>query len=309
MNRRPEPGNAIAAVRAMIGIARAPFLALPVALVAVGAAAAAWDGAFSAGRAGLALLGLIATHVAVNVLNEISDLRTGIDLRTQRTPFSGGSGMLPAGMLGVRAAGWLAWTSLALAAVIACWFLAAVGPALLPILLAGAACILLYTDVLTRLGIGEVAAGLGLGGLPVLGTALVQGRGLGPAALAVAVPATLMTFNLLLLNEFPDEAADRYGGRRHLVIRFGRRGAATAYAAAGLAVPAWLVAAVLAGALPWPALVGLAGSLRLREPLRWALGTPGEPVPTPALAGNVVWNLGTNLLTAAGLTAAIVLGL
>ena len=32
-------------------------------------------------------------------------------------------------------------------------------------------------------------------------------------ALAAGVPAFLMTFNLLFLNEFPDEEADRAGGR------------------------------------------------------------------------------------------------
>ena len=46
-----------------------------------------------------------------------------------------------------------------------------------------------------------------------------------------------MTFNLLLLNEFPDEKADRKGGRRHLVILLGRKGAAVVYAAAALATP------------------------------------------------------------------------
>lgn len=308
MQDRNESGGAWARLGPLIAVARAPFLALPVALVAVGGAAAAYDGAFSVGRTGLALLGLVAAHVAVNVLNEISDLRTGIDLRTQRTPFSGGSGTLPEGRMDVRSARWLAWLSLLVSLGVGLWFLQAVGLVLLPVLLLGAACVLLYTNVLTRLGIGEIAAGLGLGGLPVLGTALVQAGGLGPAAVAASVPATLMTFNLLLLNEFPDADADRHGGRRHLVIRWGRRGAATVYAIAALAVPAWLVAAASAAALPWAALAGLFGCLALRAPLRWALERPEGPVPTGALAANVTWNLATNLLTAVGLVVSVGLG-
>ena len=88
---------------AYLGVARAPFLALPVALVACGAAVAAWEGGLSWPRTLLALLGLVALHVAVNVFNEVSDLRTGIDLRTTPTPFSGGSGTLPAAALSPRA--------------------------------------------------------------------------------------------------------------------------------------------------------------------------------------------------------------
>ena len=64
---------------------------------------------------------------------------------------------------------------------------------------------------------------------------MVQGTVPGPAALAASLPAFFMTFNFLLLNEFPDEAADREGGRRHLIILFGRTAAARTYAAAALA--------------------------------------------------------------------------
>ena len=78
-----------------LGVARAPFLLLPVPLVASGAAAAAYEGSFGWTPTLLALVGLVLLHVAVNALNEASDMTTGIDLRTTRTPFSGGSGTLP----------------------------------------------------------------------------------------------------------------------------------------------------------------------------------------------------------------------
>lgn len=45
-----------------------------------------------------------------------------------------------------------------------------------------------YTDLLARLGLGEVAAGLGLAALAVAGTALVQGGSAGPTVWAAAVP-------------------------------------------------------------------------------------------------------------------------
>ena len=70
----------MAGIKEYASVARAPFLLLPPTLVAAGAAAAAWDGAFSWARTLLALIGLVSLHMAVNILNEWSDMRTGIDL-------------------------------------------------------------------------------------------------------------------------------------------------------------------------------------------------------------------------------------
>ena len=69
--------------KAFLGVIRAPFLLLPVTLVASGAAAAAYDGAFRWSRTLVALLGLVALHAAVDALNEASDMQSGIDLRTR----------------------------------------------------------------------------------------------------------------------------------------------------------------------------------------------------------------------------------
>jgi 1,4-dihydroxy-2-naphthoate octaprenyltransferase len=294
-------------LKAFAGVARAPFLLLPVTLIASGAAAAFFDGAFSWSRTLLALVGLVSLHMAVNIFNEWSDLRTGIDLATERTPFSGGSGTLPAGGMSPRAALHYGIACSAVGLAIGLFFLDRVGLVLLPIMVAGALCVLIYTDVLARLGIGEVAAGLGLGGLPVVGTALVNSGEIGAAAVAAGVPASFMTFNLLLLNEFPDEAADRAGGRRNLILLFGRRPAAWMWAAAAAATPLSIVAAVVWSALPPLALAACLPSLLLAAPMRWALSDPAQPVPVPAMAVNVTWNLATNTVLAIALVVATLL--
>jgi 1,4-dihydroxy-2-naphthoate octaprenyltransferase len=115
-----------------------------------------------------------------------------------------------------------------------------------------------------------------------------------------------MTFNLLLLNEFPDVDADRAGGRRNIVLLLGRRGAGFVYATAGVLTPAAIVAGVALEALPAQALFAALPSLLLVKPIAWALGDPREPVPVPALGTNVVWNLATNAALAAALATAIV---
>lgn len=294
-------------LQAFAGVARAPFLLLPVTLIASGAAAAFFEGAFSWPRTLLALVGLVSLHMAVNIFNEWSDLRTGIDLATERTPFSGGSGTLPAGGMSPRAALHYGIACSAVGLLIGLFFLDRVGLVLLPIIVAGALCVLIYTDVLARLGIGEVAAGLGLGGLPVVGAAMVNSGEIGAAAVAAGVPASFMTFNLLLLNEFPDEAADRAGGRRNLILVFGRRPAAWMWAAAAAATPLSIVAAVIWSALPPLALAACLPSLLLAAPMRWALSDPAQPVPVPAMAANVTWNLATNTVLAIALVVATLL--
>jgi 1,4-dihydroxy-2-naphthoate octaprenyltransferase len=288
-----------------LGVARAPFLLLPVTLVAAGSAAAAYEGAFSWPRTILALVGLLLLHAAVNAFNEASDMSTGIDLRTKRTPFSGGSGTLPAGLLSVRATLAFAYVCAVSGALIGGWFALRLDPSFALLMAAGAASVLFYSELFARTGVGEIFAGLGLGALPIWGAAWVQGPVPGPAALWAGVPGFFMTFNLLLLNEFPDEEADRVGGRRNIVLMMGRKGAALVYAAAAILTPLSIVLAVVLGALPVYALAATLPSLLLVKPLTWAFGSTRESVPIPAMGANVVWNLATNSVLAAAFAAAI----
>jgi 1,4-dihydroxy-2-naphthoate octaprenyltransferase len=253
----------------------------------------------------MALIGLVALHMAVNILNEWSDMRTGIDLETERTPFSGGSGTLPAGGMSTQTALVFGLACAAIGLAVGLWFVPRIGTALIPLMVLGAICVLAYTDALARIGIGEIAAGFGLGAGPVLGTALVQDGSLGRAAIAASVPAFFMTFNLLLLNEFPDEEADRKGGRKNLVILLGRRPAARIYAAAAVLTPISIALGVAVDWLPAPALIGTLPSLLLVKPIQWSMTTALEPVPVPALGANVAWNLLTNALIAVGLVIAV----
>lgn len=287
-----------------LGVSRGPFLLLPVALIAAGSGAAAYDGAFNLGRTLLALVALVLMHAAVNALNEASDMVSGIDLRTVPTPFSGGSKTLPSGLLSVRATRIFAYSCVAIAGLIGAWLALRLDPWFIALLAAGAISVLFYSPLFARTGTGEFFAGLGLGLLPVWGAAWVQGPIPGPAALWAGVPAFFMTFNLLLLNEFPDEAADRTGGRRNLVLLLGRKGAALVYAAAAILTPVSIVAAVVLRALPAYALAATVPSLLLAKPLAWAFGDTRQPVPIPAMGANVVWNLATNAVLGLALAVA-----
>ncbi len=290
----------MANLKAFAGIARVPFLLLPVTLVASGAAAAAYDGAFDISRTVVALIGLVALHIAANVLNEWSDMRTGIDLHTNRTPFSGGSGTIPSGAVSTQTAlaFGLGWAAIGLATGL--WLLTEVGWVLVPIMVLGAVFVLGYTDLLARSGVGEIAAGLGLGGLPVIGTALVQDGTIGPAAVAAAVPATLMTFNLLLLNEFPDTEADRRAGRRTLPIILGGSRASLIYSVLTIAIYLWIIGWVIARVMPAFSLIALLTLPFALKAIKGSRKHQDMAQLVPAMGSNVLVVLVTQLLLGIG---------
>ena len=90
-------------VKTWAGQVRAPFLLLSVVLVLIGGAVAYSDGVVDWLRVGLCMIGVVLAHISVNLFNELSDHKTGIDDHTMRTPFSGGSGSLQGGLTTRRA--------------------------------------------------------------------------------------------------------------------------------------------------------------------------------------------------------------
>jgi 1,4-dihydroxy-2-naphthoate octaprenyltransferase len=78
---------------------RPQFLLLSPILVFLGMGIALYEGYFCLSHFLLCMVGLTLLHASVNVLNDYSDYKSGIDLKVNRTPFSGGSGLLPAGAI------------------------------------------------------------------------------------------------------------------------------------------------------------------------------------------------------------------
>ena len=287
---------------------RVPFLTLPVALIFLGTSAAAYDGFFNIWRALLALMGLLATHISVNVINEYSDYKRGIDFDTENTPFSGGTKMLVEGRVKAKSALILGIITLLIAVAIGVFFVWLTGLWLLPVLLLGIVSIVLYTDVFARTGLGELFAGLGLGLLPVLGAYYVQTETYAFNAWAVGIPAGILTANLLLLNEFPDVEADRKGGRKNLILMFGRRPAGMIYALTLVFMYAWIIAMVVVRVNPVYCLAGLLTIALAVKPMKWALaGGEDKDNLLPALGANVIVNHVTQILLGAGFIAALII--
>ncbi|UCG10200.1 MAG: prenyltransferase [Dehalococcoidia bacterium] len=279
---------------------RPQFLLLSVVLAFLGASIAWYDGAFHLGFALLAMVGLLLAHTSVNVLNDYFDYRSGIDLATPKTPFSGGSGILPAARLTPTQVLWLGVVSLLLTVPIGIYFVLTRGWLLLPLILAGALCIVLYTPFILKTKWPEWAAGLGLGTLPVLGAYFVQTASYTWPAVIASVPSGILVHNLLLLNEFPDVEADRTANRQTLPIIIGRERAGIVYSALTIMVYLWIVGGVVARVMPAFALVALLTLPFAVKAIRGALKPAGMEQLMPAMANNVLVVLLTQLLLGIG---------
>jgi len=271
-----------------------------VVLAFLGTSIAWYDGVFHLGYALLAFVGLLLCHISVNTLNDYFDYRSGIDLEVKRTPFSGGSGILPAVSLKPRQVLWFGLVSFLLAVPIGIYFVLTRGWLLLPLLLVGAVCILLYTPLLTRLGWPEWAPGVGLGTLPVMGVYFVQTATYTWPAVVASIPSGILVHNLLLLNEFPDIEADRKAGRKTLPITIGRARASIVYSALTIIVYLWIIGSVVAGQMPVFCLLGLLTLPLAIKAIQVTLEHQEINKLVPAMSNNVLVVLLTQLLLGIG---------
>ncbi len=278
---------------------RAPFLVLSILLTLVGGTAAKSYGTFDSLIFLLTVMGVTLSHVAVNLFNEYFDNRSGIDKKTRRTPFSGGSGNLQQGFTTPKSVIITAWVTLLTAfgigiylALISTWWV-------LAIMAIGGLTAVFYTTFLTKWALGELFSGLTLGSLVIIGTFIVQENTLPVSVIWLSVSPGILTSLLLLLNEFPDVEADRAGGRKHLVIRLGWKKAAWLYTAAMAAQ--YLVLGIGALMHIFPMSIMLTwltlplACFAINRTIRY--GDKWEKM-VPALGANVGVVLGVNLLIA-----------
>jgi 1,4-dihydroxy-2-naphthoate octaprenyltransferase len=282
---------------------RAPFLLIPTIFVPVGLAMA-WDqGSFNLLTAILTLIGALGLHASVNMLNDYFDFRSGLDLATTPTPFSGGSRVLPAKALtpnGVLCAGIL---TLGLGLGIGSYFVYsfAFDPVLVAILAIATLSVVGYSPLISHWGLGEFAAGLSFGPLLVFGTYYLQTHMVAVEPILVGTSLGILVAGILYINEFPDATADQQAGRRHLVIRWGKDKAASRFRILIFSAYGVIVLGVATGSVSPIALVSL-----LTIPKAWTatsiLGMNYDKVMelVPAMAATVMITLMTGLLLLLG---------
>jgi 1,4-dihydroxy-2-naphthoate octaprenyltransferase len=287
---------------------RPQFLVLSVVLAFLGVSIAWYDGFFHPGHAILAFVGLLLAHTSCNTLNDYFDYTSCVDLLTNRTPFSGGSGILREGLLTPKQVFWLGMTCFILAIPIGIYFVIVSGWLLLPLLVIAAFCILFYSPLILKLTWPEWSPWLGLGFLPVLGTYFVQTSAYTWHVVVAAIPSGILVHNLLLLNEFPDAEADTKDSRKTLPITLGKKGAGIVYSILTALVYIWIIGAVAARIMPLFSLISLLTLPLAIKAIQGALKPEEMSRLIPAMANNVLVVLLTQLLLGVGYILAKVIG-
>jgi 1,4-dihydroxy-2-naphthoate polyprenyltransferase len=291
-------------LKKLLGIARGPFLLLvPAALAPAFATAWLEVGQLSLVHSALIVLAGLASHIAVNALNEYDDFRTGLDFATQKTPFSGGSGTLVAHPEFALVALFVGWLGVLITFTIGLFFLREVGSQLIAPGLLGLAIIVAYTRWINRFPIlCLLAPGLGFGLLMVNLAVLVLTGKITALSVWVSVPVTLLVSNLLLVNQLPDIEADQRVGRRHIPIAWGEEFAGWVSVALLTGAYFSVIVGCLIGPLPVGALLALltipAAILVGRKVVTFSQGNAEQLI--PAMGTNVAVTLLTPLLLAVG---------
>ena len=291
-------------ISALVGPMRLPFVILAPICVLLGIATADKSGGqFSVFQAILAILGGIFAHISVNAFNEYADFKSGLDFKTQKTPFSGGSGTLPENPESAGAVFILAWLTLIATIVIGLYFIRIRGWVLLPLGVVGALAVLGYSKWFVQTPfLCLISPGIGFGSVMVIGTHVALTGKYDSIAIAASFIPFFLVSNLLLLNQFPDLDADREIGRRHYPILLGRKKSAWLYVIILVLAYLSLIVSILLAILPVWALLGMA-----TVPLAIAAGMGAlkyandSKAIVPYLILNVVINLLTPLLMAIGI--------
>ncbi len=288
----------------ILGPMRAPFLVLTPACILLGLGTAVWtSGQINIFYFILLLIGAVSAHISVNAFNEYFDFKSGLDLHTERTPFSGGSGTLPENPDMVRSTLITAIITFAVTGVIGLYFLFNIGVSLLPIGIVGLILLVVYTPYVAHSPyLSLLSPGFGFGPLMVMGTDFVLTGSYSWAAFAASLIPFFLVNNLLLLNQFPDVEADKSIGRKNLPIVLGKSTSSKVYGISLLCAYLSLALCVFIGLLPKASLIGLI-SIVIAVPVAIGVIKHAENMEKliPIMGLNVILNLVTPVLVAVGL--------
>lgn len=226
-----------------------------------------FGGSVNLGLFFLTLLGVLAIHAATNMSNDYVDFHRGVDdlPRELVTPFTGGSRVLPEGLvkssrhrqvfLGLYGVGAAIGVLLA--------FLMPEGWVILVIGWLFGPLALLYTYpplALQYRGLGEGLVGIVFGPVLVFGSFFVQASVFVWEPLLVSVPLGLTVAAFLLINEMPERETDPRGGKKTVPAKLSLKGSMRLFAVLMGVAFAWIVLMALLQVLPILVLLALLAS-------------------------------------------------
>jgi 1,4-dihydroxy-2-naphthoate octaprenyltransferase len=209
-------------ISAWFRVIRIRFLLASVIAVSVGLAITWWHSSnVTVFDAILTMAGVLALHASVDLFNDYWDFKRGIDTATKRTKMSGGSGVLPEGLLKPRLvyAGGIIF--LVIGTIIGVYFVITDGIIIGIILAFAVVSIYFYSTKIVNWGLAEVFVGI-KGCMIVIGTYFVQTTNITEQAVLGGIVIGALSSLILFITSFPDHDADKAKGRKTLVISLGK---------------------------------------------------------------------------------------
>jgi 1,4-dihydroxy-2-naphthoate octaprenyltransferase len=173
----------------------------------------------------LIFAGVMALHASVDLLNDFWDFKRGIDTKTKRTKMSGGTGVLPEGLLKPSSVYRAGIAFLIIGSVIGGYFIITDGIIVGIILGFAILSIYFYSTKIVDSGLGEFFVAV-KGSMIVIGTYYIQSGQITAESIIGGIVVGVLSSLVLFIASFPDHDADKSQGRKSLVISVGKEKAA-----------------------------------------------------------------------------------
>lgn len=258
-----------------------PVMIIPVLVGSVGAYA--WNQEFHWHWFAVTMLGAVALHLFSNMINDLWDYRQGTDQAAlvHSESVSTHSGVLTGGKLSEQTFARLTWALLSLAII--CGLILIYYRGFGVLVYGGIGTLLAYFYVAPPIkygyrgkGYSELSIFICFGLLPVLGSYYVQTVSFDYRAMLASFPIGALTSLILFNHHFLHWQTDKAAGKKTLVVMIGEMRALRVSLALFGTAYLFLLLAIVLGAIPVYALLGLLTAPPLMKVYRTLLGGGGH---------------------------------
>ena len=204
----------------------------------------------------LTFAGVISLHASVDLLNDYWDFKRGIDTKTKRTKMSGGTGVLPEGLLTPKSVYIVGIAFLILGAIIGIYFVIIFGITIGLILGFAILSVIFYSTKIVNWGLAEVFVTI-KGTLIIIGTYFIQSQSIDDFTILAGIVVGILSSLVLFVTSIPDHDVDKEKGRRTLIIIFGKANAVKTFLIFPILAYGIIIYGVVSGLFPIYSLIVL----------------------------------------------------
>ena len=197
----------------------------------------------------LTFAGVISLHASVDLLNDYWDFKRGIDTKTKRTKMSGGTGVLPEGLLTPKSVYIVGIAFLILGAIIGIYFVIIFGITIGLILGFAILSVIFYSTKIVNWGLAEVFVTI-KGTLIIVGTYYIQSQSIDDFTILAGIVVGVLSSLVLFVTSIPDHDVDKEKGRRTLIIIFGKANAVKTFLIFPILAYGIIIYGVVSGLFP-----------------------------------------------------------